>query len=125
MDISLGGRSAENARSMWKYGADKAILVTTSNFTEQAHEQAKGAPTELRNGTYLEKMMNIAWRPKNVKNAHVEKIRIRRSTEFDVGGTLYFLIGEIAVPLTHVFDATGDVFGNVGFGFAFAEEECK
>ncbi|MGB9923351.1 MAG: restriction endonuclease [Pseudothermotoga sp.] len=34
--------------------ADKAIIVTTSDFTEQAYEQAKGAPIELWNYQTLE-----------------------------------------------------------------------
>jgi len=34
--------------------ADKAILVTTSDFTEQAYEQAKGGPIELWNYRTLE-----------------------------------------------------------------------
>lgn len=35
--------------SMWRYGANKAVLVTTSDFTVLAKEQAKGAPIELWN----------------------------------------------------------------------------
>jgi hypothetical protein len=33
--------------SMWKYNANKSILVTTSYFTKQAIEQARNAPIEL------------------------------------------------------------------------------
>lgn len=33
--------------SIWKYKADRAVLVTTSTFTTQAYEQANGAPIEL------------------------------------------------------------------------------
>ena len=39
------------------FNASKAILVTTSDFTEQAYEQAKGGPAELWNGVYLRKLM--------------------------------------------------------------------
>ncbi len=34
---------------MWKYKANKAIIITTSDFTTMAREQAKGAPIELWN----------------------------------------------------------------------------
>jgi len=43
--------------SLHTFKASKAILVTTSDFTEQAYEQAKGAPIELWNGAYLRKLM--------------------------------------------------------------------
>jgi restriction system protein len=33
--------------SMWKYKANKAIFVTSSDFTDFAYEQAVGAPIEL------------------------------------------------------------------------------
>ncbi|MBI5677640.1 MAG: restriction endonuclease, partial [Planctomycetes bacterium] len=33
--------------------ANKAVLITTSDFTIQAKEQAKEAPIELWNGNYL------------------------------------------------------------------------
>lgn len=39
------------------FKAEKAILLTTSDFTEQAHKQAKGAPIELWDGAYLERMI--------------------------------------------------------------------
>lgn len=42
---------------MHTFGASKAILVTTSDFTEQAHVQAKGGPIELWNGVDLGKLM--------------------------------------------------------------------
>ena len=37
--------------------ANKAILITTSDFTIQAKEQAKGAPIELWNGEYFNSLM--------------------------------------------------------------------
>ena len=42
---------------MHTFGASKAILVTTSDFTEQARIQAKGAPIELWNWTYLRQLL--------------------------------------------------------------------
>lgn len=33
--------------SIWKYNATRAMLVTTSRFTTESYEQAKGAPIEL------------------------------------------------------------------------------
>lgn len=33
--------------AMWKYDANKAMIITTSDFTVQAESQAKGAPVEL------------------------------------------------------------------------------
>jgi len=41
--------------SMYKYEANKAIFITTSDFTEEAQEQARGAPIELWNYTMLNK----------------------------------------------------------------------
>ena len=41
--------------SMWKFKANKSIIITTSDFTVQAEEQAKGAPVELWNRKVLEK----------------------------------------------------------------------
>jgi|GEM_PF-3078548 len=39
--------------SMWKYNANKAIIVTTSYFTQRAREQARNAPIELWNRDIL------------------------------------------------------------------------
>jgi len=39
--------------SMWKYKASRAVLVTTSSFTTNAHEQARNAPIELWDGKKL------------------------------------------------------------------------
>jgi low affinity Fe/Cu permease len=39
--------------SMFKYEANKAIFITTSDFTDEAREQSKGAPIELWNHTIL------------------------------------------------------------------------
>jgi restriction system protein len=39
--------------SMWKIKADKSIIITTSDFTTQAEEQAKEAPIELWDRHYL------------------------------------------------------------------------
>jgi restriction system protein len=35
--------------SMWKFKANKSVIITTSDFTVLAQEQAKGAPIELWN----------------------------------------------------------------------------
>ena len=43
--------------SMWKFNANKAVFVTSSDFTVQAGEQAKGAPIELWNHGTLEKFV--------------------------------------------------------------------
>ena len=43
--------------AMPKFKADKSIILTTSDFTEQAYEQAKEAPIELWNGRYLEELI--------------------------------------------------------------------
>jgi len=43
--------------SMHKYKATKAIIITTSNFTVQAEEQAKEAPIELWNKRILHDMV--------------------------------------------------------------------
>jgi len=43
--------------SMFRHKADKCILMTTSDFTEQAYEQAKDSPIELWNGKYLESLL--------------------------------------------------------------------
>jgi len=43
--------------AMWKFNANKAVFVTTSDFTIQAEEQAKGAPIELWNHKTLEKLV--------------------------------------------------------------------
>ncbi len=42
---------------MWKYKANKAIIITTSDFTTMAHEQAKRAPIELWNKNTLHQMV--------------------------------------------------------------------
>lgn len=41
---------------MWKYKANKAIFVTTSDYSDYAYEQARGAPIELWN---YEKLCNM------------------------------------------------------------------
>ena len=43
--------------AMWKYEANKSIIVTTSDFTVSAHHQARNAPVELWNGTYFKKIV--------------------------------------------------------------------
>lgn len=43
--------------SMWRYKANKAIIITTSDFTVMAHEQAKEAPIELWNKTKLHQIV--------------------------------------------------------------------
>lgn len=42
---------------MWKYKANKAIIITTSDFTTMAHEQARSAPIELWNKKTLHQMV--------------------------------------------------------------------
>lgn len=42
---------------MHTFKANKAILLTTSDFTEQAKTQAKGASIELWNGAHLQKLV--------------------------------------------------------------------
>lgn len=47
---NVGARDIQQALgAMWKYGANKTIFITTSDFTVHAKEQAKGAPIELWN----------------------------------------------------------------------------
>jgi hypothetical protein len=43
--------------SMWKYGANKAVFVTSSEYTGFAYEQAKDAPIELWNHEKLCEMI--------------------------------------------------------------------
>lgn len=43
--------------SMWKIKAEKSIIITTSDFTTKAEEQAKEAPIELWDGRYLKKLV--------------------------------------------------------------------
>lgn len=43
--------------AMWKFNANKAVFVTSSDFTIQAEEQAEGAPIELWNHKTLEKFV--------------------------------------------------------------------
>jgi large-conductance mechanosensitive channel len=43
--------------SMWKIKADKSIIITTSDFTTQAEEQAKEAPIELWDRHYLKEIV--------------------------------------------------------------------
>jgi len=47
--------------SMWRYKANKAILVTTTDFTAQALEQAKGAPIELWNQKTLHQIIETTF----------------------------------------------------------------
>ena len=53
----------------YKYKADKCILITTSDFTEQAYEQAKDAPIELWNGKYLDYLIEKYAKPKHVSTS--------------------------------------------------------
>jgi len=43
--------------AMWKAKANRAIIITTSDYTTMAREQAKGAPIELWNKEDLHKMI--------------------------------------------------------------------
>jgi len=44
----VGSKDVQKALgSMWKYDANKAIIITSSNFTKPAIEQARKAPIEL------------------------------------------------------------------------------
>ena len=45
--------------AMWKYRANKAIIITTSDFTILAQEQAKNAPIELWNRDILYQLIEI------------------------------------------------------------------
>jgi restriction system protein len=55
---NVGAQEVQQALgSMWKYKANKAIIITTSDFTIQAQEQAKGAPIELWNQETLFEMI--------------------------------------------------------------------
>jgi restriction endonuclease Mrr len=54
--------------------ADKAILVTTSDFTEQAYEQAKGTPIELWNYRTLEEYIE-----KYLLRTSYESVPIKKS----------------------------------------------
>lgn len=51
----------------WKYKANKAILVTTSDFTRQAAEQSKEAPIELWDKDYLYKLIRKYMLPTDEK----------------------------------------------------------
>lgn len=57
---NIGNRDVQRllgAMQLRTIKATKAILITTSDFTAQAREQAIGTPMELWNGEYLNKMM--------------------------------------------------------------------
>lgn len=68
---NVGAVTVQNTLgSMWKVKADKSIIVTTSEFTTQAEEQAKRAPIELWDGNYLQKMVRKYFiETKSEKNA--------------------------------------------------------
>ena len=56
--INIGNETIQKVLgSMWKYKAKKAIIITTSDFTVQAKEQAKGAPVELWSKRILHEMV--------------------------------------------------------------------
>jgi len=51
---NVGSRDVQKALgSMWKYKANKSIIITSSSFTKPAIEQAKRAPIELWNSRKL------------------------------------------------------------------------
>jgi len=52
--------------AMWKYEANKAIVVTTSDFTVQAESQAKGAPVELWDRQTLHGMVKFYFIDKEI-----------------------------------------------------------
>jgi len=52
--------------SMWFHNANKAIIVTTSDFTVAAKEQTKGSPIELWNGVVLSEMVKKYFLPPEV-----------------------------------------------------------
>jgi len=55
---NIGAKEVQKALgSMWKFKANKAIIITTSDFTIYAEEQAKGAPIELWNYRILCEMI--------------------------------------------------------------------
>ena len=58
---NVGNREVQmllGAMQFRKVEASKAILITSSDFTKQAVEQAKGAPIELWNGVRLKEEIN-------------------------------------------------------------------
>lgn len=55
---NVGNRAIQRLLgSMYNYGANKAIFVTSSDFTSNAYHQAKKAPIELWNGNKLNRML--------------------------------------------------------------------
>ncbi len=53
--------------SMWKYNANKSIIITTSDFTVRAQEQANNAPIELWTINHLLKIEQDYQKKKNRK----------------------------------------------------------
>ncbi len=64
--------------AMWKVRANKAIIITTSDFTVLAREQAKGAPVELWNCTILERLVEKYFLSQASQKWHYDKEEIRR-----------------------------------------------
>jgi len=55
---NVGNVTVQNTLgSMWKIKAEKSIIITTSDFTTKAEEQAREAPVELWDGRYLKDMV--------------------------------------------------------------------
>jgi hypothetical protein len=63
--------------ALWSRG-DKAILITTSDFTEQAYQQAEGAPIELWNhrtlSEYVEKYLIEQENPSTLAKKSIETV---------------------------------------------------
>ena len=58
--ITYGNRDVQRllgAMQLRKVKANKAILITTSDFTVQAVEQAKETPIELWDGNYISSLL--------------------------------------------------------------------
>jgi len=82
---NVGARDVQRTLgSMWKHKANKSILVTTSDFTVEAHEQARGAPIELWNRGLLYKMIDRYFI--SIKNEsqgkEIEKVDMKTSSKW-------------------------------------------
>ncbi|MGB7510155.1 MAG: restriction endonuclease [Pelodictyon phaeoclathratiforme] len=70
---NVGNRTVQmliGAMAFKNYKATKGVLVTTSDYTIQAHEQAKENPVELWNLNYLNKMITKYFIETNIDNVY-------------------------------------------------------
>lgn len=68
--------------SMWRYKANKAIIITTSDFTVQAEQQAREAPVELWNKAVLHRMVRkyfIDTTKVSMEKVQVPNIRVQKA----------------------------------------------